>query len=141
MEFTECRLSWLPAPRPGLGTWKAAGVVGDVEPGERASLCLRSLAVCVHAATAHGFPYRCDDRSVDVPEILRDWIDSDVAQFTVGKALGLFPGATAMADVKSVFWSDNPLGNALYATLANLAAAGVIEHRQEPDDQFRWVVP
>ncbi|MEU9233502.1 hypothetical protein [Streptomyces subrutilus] len=40
--------------------------------------------------------------------------------------------------VKSVFWTDNPLGNALHEVLLQLVAAGVLERREEPDEQFLW---
>jgi hypothetical protein len=51
--------------------------------------------------------------------------------------LGLFE-AQAFREVKWVFWSDNPLGNALWDLLHALVKAGVLEHREEPDHQFRW---
>jgi hypothetical protein len=40
--------------------------------------------------------------------------------------------------VKWVFWTENPLGTARWETLHSLARAGVLEYRDEPDDQFRW---
>jgi hypothetical protein len=60
-----------------------------------------------------------------------------VAAFTVGRVLGLFEHATYL-DVKGVFWTDTRLGNGLHAVLLDLVEAGVLERREEPDEQFRW---
>ncbi|MGK5680637.1 hypothetical protein [Actinoplanes sp. URMC 104] len=67
---------------------------------------------------------------------LAGWTDWDGAQFEVGRALGLFEGRT-FPETKWVFWTDNPLGNSLHETLLGLVAAGVLERRGEPDEQFR----
>jgi hypothetical protein len=92
--------------------------------------------------------YRCRhtwaDRElieVHLPDELRDWTDWDGAAYCVGKALGLFPETTDMREVKAVFWSENPLGDALHAVLLSLVAADVLERREEPDEQFRWTAP
>ncbi len=68
---------------------------------------------------------------------LADWTDSDVAQYELGRSVGLFD-ASEFLDEKGVFWTDNPLGNALRAALLALVDGQVLEHRVEPDDQFRW---
>jgi hypothetical protein len=39
---------------------------------------------------------------------------------------------------KHVFWSDHPIGNALYRMLDELVGVGVLEKRDEPDTQYRW---
>jgi len=79
----------------------------------------------------------CHDLAVGLSADLADWTDWDVAQFALGRALGLFAGRPFLK-VKSVFWTDNPLGNALYDMLQALVRAGILEHRDAPDDQFRW---
>jgi hypothetical protein len=68
---------------------------------------------------------------------LDDWTDWDGAAFLVGRALGLFERSTFL-DVKGAFWTDNRLGNGLHTVLLDLVEAGVLERRQEPDEQFRW---
>ena len=35
-------------------------------------------------------------------------------------------------------WSDNDLGTLLANMLMSLAEKGILERRDEPDDQFRW---
>lgn len=77
-------------------------------------------------------------RSVELSEGLADWTDWDAAAFAVGRSLGIFGESETFAQVKGVFWTDNPLGNALHEVLLQLAAAGVLEQREEPDEQFRW---
>ncbi|MFJ4336590.1 hypothetical protein [Streptomyces sp. NPDC088915] len=72
-------------------------------------------------------------------EGLAEWNDWDGAAFEVGRSLGIFSEAEKFTQVKRVFWTDNPLGNALHEVLLQLAAAGVLERREEPDEQFRWL--
>ncbi|WP_221328802.1 hypothetical protein [Actinoplanes sp. L3-i22] len=69
---------------------------------------------------------------------LAEWHDCDGAAFVLGQTLGLFPDATRMSQYKGIFWSVNPVGDALHNTLVALAEAGVLEQREEPDLQFRW---
>ncbi|GAA1870407.1 hypothetical protein [Asanoa iriomotensis] len=70
-------------------------------------------------------------------ERLGEWTDWDGAQYELGRALGLFEGR-AFAETKGVFWTDNALGNGLHETLLVLVQAGVLDRREEPDEQFRW---
>jgi hypothetical protein len=74
---------------------------------------------------------------MELPGQLDDWTDWDGAAFLVGRALGLFKHS-ALPDAKGVFWTDNRLGNGLHAVLLDLVEAGVLERREEPDEQFRW---
>lgn len=69
-----------------------------------------------------------------------DWSDFDEAAYELGLAIGVFDPVlhAHMRSCKHVFWSANPLGDALHRTLLELASAGVLEHRDEPDLQFRW---
>ncbi|MFF4262042.1 hypothetical protein ACFY7Y_36725 [Streptomyces virginiae] len=77
---------------------------------------------------------------MDLSKGLADWTDWDGAAFVVGRSLGIFPKDETFTQVKGVFWTDNPLGNALHEVLLRLTAAGVLERREEPDDiQFRWL--
>lgn len=76
---------------------------------------------------------------MDLSEGLAEWTDWDVAAFVVGRSLGILEeSVTSSRQVKSVFWTDNPLGNALHEVLLQLVAAGVLERREEPDEQFLW---
>lgn len=78
------------------------------------------------------------DRFVDLSEGLAGWTDWDGAAFLVGRSLGIFGDSETFTKVKWVFWTDNPLGNALHEVLLQLVGAGVLERREEPDEQFRW---
>lgn len=75
---------------------------------------------------------------VDLSEGLLEWTDWDGGAFVAGRSLGVFAESEAFTEVKWVFWTDNPLGNALHEVLLQLAAAEVLERREEPDEQFRW---
>ncbi|MEV7419397.1 hypothetical protein [Streptomyces sp. NPDC089919] len=76
---------------------------------------------------------------MDLSESLADWTDWDVAAFVVGRSLGVFEeSVTSFSEVKWVFWTNNPLGNALHEVLLQLVAAGVLKRRDEPDEQFLW---
>jgi hypothetical protein len=68
---------------------------------------------------------------------LPNWTDWDGAAFALGRALGLFPDRH-FREVKYIFWNSNALGDGLHDALLALAAAGVLDRREEPDEQFRW---
>jgi len=68
---------------------------------------------------------------------LADWTDWDVAAYRLGRAIGLFEGKDFMA-AKGTFWTDNALGNGLHEALLVLVSAGVLDRRDEIDEQFRW---
>ena len=68
---------------------------------------------------------------------LAEWTDWDYAAYRLGLCLGVLNGDFA-TDKKGVLWSDNCLGNGLHDVLLKLAEAGVLERREEPDEQFRW---
>ncbi|MEU9256719.1 MULTISPECIES: hypothetical protein [unclassified Streptomyces] len=75
---------------------------------------------------------------MDLSEGLSGWTDWDGAAFVVGRSLGIFDESVTFTQVKWVFWTDNSLGNALHEVLLQLVAAGVLERRDEPDEQFHW---
>jgi hypothetical protein len=68
---------------------------------------------------------------------LAQWTDWDAAAFVLGLNLGLFQNSQ-FAGVKYIFWSDTELGEGLHDALLALVRAGVLDRREEPDEQFRW---
>jgi hypothetical protein len=72
-------------------------------------------------------------------EQLIEWTDWDGAAFVLARSIGLMsPDVRFSMEAKHVFWSANPVGHALHNMLGELVAAGVLENRDEPDDQYRW---
>jgi hypothetical protein len=69
---------------------------------------------------------------------MTDWLDWDEAAESYGRALGIFDGAS-QRQVNQIVLSDNPLGGGLHAGMMALVQAGVVERREEPDEQFRWI--
>lgn len=69
---------------------------------------------------------------------LYDWTDIDVAQYRLGVVLGIFESHVSFLEVKGVFWTDNPIGNALFRILEILTETDILEKRDEPDYQYRW---
>lgn len=69
---------------------------------------------------------------------LVDWTDWDFAAYQLGRALGVFSDEQGYQLAKGIFWTDNPLGDSLHLILLELTEAGVLERRDEPDEQFRW---
>jgi hypothetical protein len=70
---------------------------------------------------------------------LEVWTDWDVAAFYLARRLGVIGLDTRFhAEAKHIFWTDNPLGNGLNRILQELVGAGVLEMRDEPDEQYRW---
>ena len=66
---------------------------------------------------------------------LADWTDIDIAEHAITVSLGIVP---ANIFPKATYWSNNPVGNALYEVLELLTKAEIIQRREEPDIQFRW---
>ena len=72
-------------------------------------------------------------------ERLSEWTDWDAAAFHLAQSLGLMaPDVDFCTRAKHVFWTDHPIGCALRDMLGRLVEAGVVEYRDEPDDQYRW---
>jgi hypothetical protein len=69
---------------------------------------------------------------------LADWTDFDFAAFYLSQHLGLLsPEIEKMAGAKWVFWSANPIGDALGRILEELTELGVLEY--DPEElRFRW---
>jgi hypothetical protein len=76
-------------------------------------------------------------------ERLKDWKEIDGALYDLGVVLGLWQdtpegGFWLRQAPKWVFWTNNPIGNALYETLQRLVAIGVLEVRQNDELEYRW---
>ena len=71
-------------------------------------------------------------------EDLSKWSDWDGAKAALAEHLGLIDTAEDFGGRKEIFWSNNPVGNALMDCLNRLTDAEVLDRRDEPDIQFRW---
>jgi hypothetical protein len=77
-------------------------------------------------------------------ERLADWKSWDMAAFELGACLGFWLDFGAPHDldpwhgVKSIMWSTNPLGTALWQLLDGLVEAEVLEKRGDPTVAYRW---
>lgn len=72
-------------------------------------------------------------------EKLSDWVCWEGAEFELAVALGLMEeGHESWIKHKGIFWTANPLGDALGRMLQDLAKVGVLEYRTEPDHEYRW---
>jgi hypothetical protein len=71
-------------------------------------------------------------------DALADWCDWDIAEYHLAVVLGIIAQDAPFGRMKGTFWSNNPVGNFLYQTLEGLVSIGVLEYRDEPDNQFRW---
>ena len=75
---------------------------------------------------------------ITLKERLAGWHDWDVAEHNLAVCLGLMQdGYEAFQAAKYVFWTNHPIGEALYQMLVELAKVGVLEHDQE-GSRFRW---
>jgi hypothetical protein len=77
---------------------------------------------------------------VNLADELAEWTDWDVAAYRLGRSVGLFADLDWYA-AKGVFWTDNEVGNGLHDALLGLVRSGVLDRREEPDEQFRWANP
>jgi len=70
---------------------------------------------------------------------LADWTDWDIATFALACALGVMgEGVRFHLEAKHLFWTDHPIGTMLHEMLQRLVEVGVLQQRDEPDDQYRW---
>ncbi len=71
-------------------------------------------------------------------ESFKDWTDWDVAEYRLAMSLGLmWPGVDFTSQAKHVFWSNNPIDNALDACLTQHVHAGVLEFDEE-EQRVGW---
>jgi len=71
-------------------------------------------------------------------ENLKDWTDIDGAAHSLSISLGLAPSDSEMREFKSIYWSNNDLGNHLNKILDTLVETGFLLKRDEPDFQYKW---
>lgn len=75
-------------------------------------------------------------------ERLKHWHDFDLAQYELAVVLGMAPEFVIEPEkdpwngLKGIFWSHNPIGNALGSMIYNLVFIGVLEKNE--DDKVRW---
>ncbi len=71
---------------------------------------------------------------------LADWTDVDTAMVAVTELLGLIDFETSPYQTKSkwVFWTNNPFGDMAYDLLEKLVNLGILERRDESDNEYRW---
>lgn len=75
---------------------------------------------------------------------LQEWHDWDGAAYVLGGDLGLWDSTDpCFGNAKHIFWTDNPIGNALHNFLEELVRAGVLEGDGEGQTEghysaFRW---
>ena len=76
--------------------------------------------------------------------VLKDWTEIDTAAFHIGVALGIIPPLQDKKEIynfggkKWVFWTQNPLGTALFNILETLVSADVLEKHEGDDHLYRW---
>jgi hypothetical protein len=131
-----------PPASQGAGETAAPASHTDEGGGRRAGVDAQA-----DRATASRLPAPPDAGAAAAPpeiglglrERLADWTDWGIAAFAVARALGVMREDVRFhIEAKHVFWSDHPVGAMLHETLQRLVAAGVLEKREEPDDQYRW---
>ena len=77
---------------------------------------------------------------IDLSKELKDWTDFDGAQFLFMQAMGLIPQGT-WGDVvlrggrKWIFWSANPMSEAVTVFMEELVEIGSLERE---DSKYRW---
>lgn len=70
--------------------------------------------------------------------ILIEWTDADGAMYELAKLLGVIDPSLSYIETKYIYWSNNELGNSLYAILDFLVEKQFLLKRDEPDIQFKW---
>ena len=70
-------------------------------------------------------------------EGMKDWVDFDVALFSVGHALGVFKDRYEnIPNIKAILWSSNPINDCLSSIITNLVQLGYLE-RDDSGTRFR----
>lgn len=73
--------------------------------------------------------------------------DFDVAQYALGRTLGMFPPNVGFQALKWIFWTENPIGRFLHDQLCVLAHLGLVKRDEEeqwsacppPMDEQAWL--
>lgn len=133
----------MPLPEPEIQRCRRCG---RAVPGADFEIFERMHYLCFHYEFEHGdidvdmecSAGGCPSRHTGLNVALANWEDWDVAAFALGRAIGLYELPTDFQRVKHVFWTENAVGRGLHETLNHLAEAGILERRDEPDNQFRW---
>lgn len=82
--------------------------------------------------------------NLNLNAVLKDWTEIDAAAFHIGVDLGIIPPLTDEKEIynfggkKWVFWTENPLGTALFNILEILVSADILEKHDEDDHLYRW---
>jgi len=70
---------------------------------------------------------------------VQQWTDIDLAAYYLAQCIGLLDKNVSFSkDAKHIFWSNNAVGNAMYAVIDELVSEGILESRDEPDYQVKW---
>jgi hypothetical protein len=76
--------------------------------------------------------------SPSLRESLADWTDIDVIQHQLATAIGVVEAHQSLNDVKALYWTKNPVGDALASFVFALAQAGVLEAQPDDETVLRW---
>ena len=71
-------------------------------------------------------------------ERLSDWTDWDLAAASLAMVLGIIPDVLPFGGAKSLFWSNNEIGDMLQLQLDQLSCLGILLKREQPDLQYKW---
>ena len=64
--------------------------------------------------------------------------DIDMIQHDIAQRLGIVAADVSMADVKGLYWTANPIGDALAKFVFALVQAGVLEASAHDETVMRW---
>ncbi len=68
---------------------------------------------------------------------LQTWVNADKASHILGRDIGVFDGTLNL--YRLTLFMPTPISTALYKMLNELVTAGVLERRDDPEIEFRWV--
>jgi hypothetical protein len=71
-------------------------------------------------------------------ESLSEYTDIDLLQHDLARMLGIVTSDVEVNDVKALYWTKNPIGDALAAFVLALGRAGVLEQHPEDQTLLRW---
>jgi hypothetical protein len=72
-------------------------------------------------------------------ERMTGWTDLEEAAFLLARSLGVMgPEVARMGDAKSVFWSKNKVGDALYRVLKELVDIGALVENENDSSLVKW---